>query len=591
MSTMPRPEMSWLSPKRRRTTPNLRTITNAPIVNGNEGTIPLSNNGQARPTRYERTPSTPTPSNAHSPLDRRPSQPSADTHVDSAVGQDGNLFYAYGRQSDDVDSRYLLTFASAAIANQWWRLLQVHFPECTRPGAQLFSFKNADLLSKVWKHPSFAHLKSKWMYMAFGDTKEHGLGGAAQGIIPVQDAQGNMLGGSASASPELGQVRREAKMVRNEMSKLEEFFESMMEAVERNTRQLAQLAAERQQSGSPQMSQWTAHLERLQLVVEQSINHKDSTEVPGGTGHASTIDFSPLTDRLKKVQEAVEQNSALLKALLERACGPDGAQQKHNNLFETTSQQTHLADLASRLDEVNRHLESLREWAEFDSEQLKELVGGQKETRSDTNANGIIDFDPLAEKLGQILESQNAARRQQDGFKAATADIDFTPVTERLARIHDSLERQAESPRRSSGSGDPKFVMSALTSHLSKIQAITESNATHIKSLQTKHSSSQDNMHIAVAQTAGQIRTLSERQVHNDENFDRRLEAVNGQVRELMTGQREMVAATRELSKAITAQNKESCEHVVIPPPRKTGRKVVGFVYDAKEGSTDGRRG
>ncbi|KAH9838882.1 hypothetical protein Tdes44962_MAKER01733 [Teratosphaeria destructans] len=533
-------------------------------------------------------PSTPTPSHAQS-LDRPLSKPPTD--IESAVTPDSNLFYAYGRQSDNVDSRYLLTFASAAIANQWWLLLQVHFPDCTRPGAQLFSFNDADLLSNAWRHPSFAHLKSKWMYIAFGDTQEHAVGGAAQGIIPVQDAQGNMLGGSASASPELGQVRREAKMVRNEMSKVEEFFERMMEAVERNTQQVAQLAAERQQGGSPQVSQLTAHLDRLQLVREQAMKHKDGTEVPVDTEKGINIDFSPLTDRLEKVQEAVEQNSALLKALLERECGLEGAQQKHNSLSETADEQPHLAGLASKLDGVNQHLESLREWAEFDSEQLKELIDGQKEMRGASKAHDTTDFDPLAEKLGQIMESQNAARRQQDGFKAAPADIDFTPVTERLARIHDALERQAESPHRPPGSGDPKFVMSALTSHLSKIQAVTESNATQVRSLQTKHSSSQDKMHLAVAQTADQLRTLSVRQVQSDDKFDRRLEAVHGQVRELMTGQREMVAAMRELSQAITAHNKESCEHVVIPPPRKTGKKVVGFVYDAKEGSADGRRG
>ncbi|KAK1076406.1 hypothetical protein LTR48_009084, partial [Friedmanniomyces endolithicus] len=151
---------------------------------------------------------------------------------------------------DNLQSRYLLTFASASTANEWWSLLQTHFPETTRPGPQLFSFKDPhDSLAKTWKHPAFAHLKSKWMYISFSDTQENGLGGAAQGIIPVQDAQGNMKAGSGlPASPEVigeqvgREMRRETRSVRNGITKMEEHFERMMEAVERNTAQVAVLA-------------------------------------------------------------------------------------------------------------------------------------------------------------------------------------------------------------------------------------------------------------------------------------------------------------------------------------------------------------
>ena len=57
----------------------------------------------------------------------------------------------------------------------------------------------------------------------------------------------------------------------------------------------------------------------------------------------------------------------------------------------------------------------------------------------------------------------------------------------------------------------------------------------------------------------------------------------NAQMRELLSGQREMVEVVRELAKSFVARNPASCGHVIVPPPRKTDRKVVGFVYDTKE--------
>lgn len=725
-----------------------------------------------------------------------------------------------------MESRYLLTFASASIANEWWLLLQASFPECTRPGPQLFSFKDADLLTKAWKHPSFAHLKSKWMYISFSDTKENGLGGAAQGIIPVQDAQGNMLGGSAPASPDLNQVRKEAKAARNEMARLEEFFERMMEAVESNTEQVAALAGKQQQRSEGEgqkseaggyfdmgelsshlghindllarnaehaeglatrqlendqklhstlqelssrekkdylgMSQLSTHLNRIQDTIEQTAKERkdNAKEIAEQHAQPANIDFSPLTDRLEKVQEAVEQNSALIRALLDEGTGAEskpgtpfwgkdtavqqsqqqvdlspltehlqkihqaieqqsshmqalvgfasggeddgsgpaarpvsaggasgsdnpaeknlaplgehleqiynaieegnkhakavpqfdlrplveaqeatrkaveaGGQsadftpltQKFDSLIEhlrSTQTEQHLQELirkqnelaavvdtnkpadltplAAKVDGLNEHLESLREWSEFQSEQFKELIDAQKAS-SEGAGSGAVDFAPLTEHLQAIraASEQNAeqirylAEVQQTSAPPPASEIDFTPVTERLSRIHASLEKQAADHRdQSPGSGAPKFLLSALTSHLSKIQAVTEANAQNVKALREKQTASQDKMHIAVAQTADQVRALaqyhsqtrdqsSSYRAHNEA----RMEATDGQVRELMAGQREMVEVMRELAKSITAQNKASCDHVVIPPPRKMGRKVVGFVYDGKDGS------
>jgi hypothetical protein len=705
-------------------------------------------------------------------------------------------------------------------------LIQTNFPDVTRPGPQLFSFKTDDLLTRAWKHPSFAHLKSKWMYISFSDAPGDGLGGAAQGIIPVQDEHGNMLGGGAPASPQFAkELRMETRSVKTEVQKLEEYFEKMMAAVERNTDKVAELAEKRRvrtsheetldalslrsgsadsanvdmgvlsgqfvrmndllaknsqhiealakkhydheqrlsqtmdalvsqrNDGTLDMHRLSTHLDRIQTMMEASATEtRDSAkQLLDQQGQAIQIDFSPLTERLEKIQEAVEQNSALVKALLDEGgtnsqpgtpfwgkdqptqpdfmpltqhlqriheaieqqgehmkalvgfAGGDAEDREAGNVQPNVSLaplNEHLEQIYNAIEEGNKrakeaptldleplskHLEALRTHSESNLDSINRLVESQDATRAAVEANGgeidftpmteyleairessdahteatnkllasqeatrehtqrlvesqdatreavevnggEIDFTPMVEYLDaikessethteavrELLASQEATRREmlvdftplkdhlsavreatdrnsdhirslteshQASAKAAQrSNLDLTPLTERLNRIHSALEKESE--RRGEGIGDARFIMNALTSHLSKIQAVTDQNAQHVKALREKQSSSGDKMHIAVSETSEQVRSLMQRNKDNEAN----IAAQNSQMRELMSGQREMVEVMRELAKSVVAQNKGSCDHVVVPPPRKMGRKVVGFVYDAKEG-------
>lgn len=645
------------------------------------------------------------------------------------------------------------------------------------------------------------------MYIRFSDTSTEGLEGAAQGIIPVQDAEGNLLGGSVSGVNDLlPEAKEEVKEeVKEGSGRLEESFGKMMEALQRNTEKAAELAAKiqapeasrdvavkegvgsamataggyfdmdalsthfgrlnelltknsqhvealtekhydneqklrktmdtlasKQHSDYLDMQQLSSHLDRIQGMIEESVKErKDSAKE--FSERPPQIDFSPLTHRLEKVQEAVEQNSALMKALLDE--GTNGSDIKEqptavdltpltehleriHTALEQQSEHTkalvgfasgeeegadagvasqdrnlvplgeHLEQIYSAIEEGNkharesqqkldlsplerhfealrehgeensehmqhiydaieqgnkhardshqtldlsvleRHFEAIREHGEKNSEHMQRLLEAQNATREAVEANGELDFTPLAEHLEAIresaeantdatkrlLESQSEEKNRNIDFtpltdhleavRAATernaehirnlvesqqastaksingAGIDFTPLTDRLTSIHSSLEKQADYFEQNPGTGDAKFLMNALTSHLSKIQGITEQNATHVKSLREKQTSTATTMQKAVTETSQQVRDLLER---NREN-EARIDAQNSQMRELMSGQREMVEVMRQLARSVVAQNKGSCDHVVVPPPRKMGRKVVGFVYDAKDG-------
>ncbi|GAB1738475.1 hypothetical protein NU219Hw_g3281t1 [Hortaea werneckii] len=923
--------MSWLSPQRRRTTGNLKTLPNGDqqpssvqpppaTTPSNDDSVTVDSNAVSLPTRPRGQPTAalhgkkiPNEPTAKRPTLARPlsqplmssaTLPSGDGTANGVDGN-GNLFYAYARKANDLQSRYLLTFANASIANEWWSLLQEHFHDVSRPSPQLFSFKDPDLLSKAWKNTSFAHLKSKWMYISFSDTASNHLGGAAQGIIPIQDAAGNLLGGGAPAnSGEVKQAREETREAKQEISRLEERFERMMGAIEKNGDRMASLLderreqanAEKQDRGRPDqselsshlekitellaknseyvqglekrqasnekaireelkklnakpkekgldMSQLSSHLDKIQKMMEQSLTSRKDGSMAGS--QPVQIDLSPLTERLTKVQEAVEQNSALVKELLdegansesravtplwgkntpieqlqqqfqpqdlspltehlerihqaieqqsnhmqalvgfasggdeepgpadssggsssvitagraegdtaERSLAPLGEHleqiynaieqgntqaQKHwaqkdeqhrpqqslnidlkplleaqdrtrlaveagnkvdmgplvamfdgliehmrsisedsrsvdSHLQELIRKQNELTDtfavggsrmldvglLAEKLDQVNEHLETLREWSEFNAERWQEFIDARgiemEERRGDVKAEmGMLEgkFDTLSEHVQALRASSNTSterlhellqKPQQEAYTSArppsaSSDIDLTPLNDRLTRIHDSLERQVvvvrggsgddlgkddddqddngnelqggrgggggaraqSSANLTSGAGDPKFLITALTSHLSKIQAVTDTNAQQLsRLLQTFSPPTAFNKphHQQQRKQAQQRNVGSSVEEHADAPLprhittpaaasaaiqqDHRLEATHSQVRELMAGQREMIDAVRELAKSIQAEKGGSCEHVVIPPPRKVGRKVVGFVYDGK---------
>ncbi|GAB7322656.1 hypothetical protein MBLNU13_g03563t1 [Cladosporium sp. NU13] len=721
---MPR-DMSWLSPKRRRTTTALPTVNGIRNKNGVDG--------QQRPLSPSPRFTSPKPVLPSPTLKQRASRTFSTASVTSAaatIEEEGNLFYAYARRADELHPRYLLTFASAQVAGEWWSLIQSCYPETTRPGPQLFSFKADDFLEQAWKHAALAHLQPKWMYIQYGDSTR----GATQGIIPIQDAHGNILGGASVSSEQ--RTRGEPKRdVMNGASMLEERFEKMMEAVERNTEQIsaltdarssednkvpatktsasvngtadtssssdlsshldrisqlleqncahvaslaqrqadneqrmremieAQHARETATAEQPDMSQLTSHLDRIQRLMERTAHSRKDSARDIRTS-PPRVDMSPLTFRLEKVLSAVEQNSEFVKELLQdkeesKASHPsqqieidlsplaqrlddllDAQEAKSTRDQEAYAQMNHRLDkvieaqhkavergpfdvslLSQRLDEIlsvhrdvattslAEPLDAIRAASEQNSSHLLSLLEAHQESGSEQH--GSHDLEPLRDHLEalrattehnsdtmiELLESLAVGRQAvTENNKSALTPFDDD-------RTSFLSERQQEGP----GIGDSKFLLSALTSHLSKIQAVTESNAKAVRSVQSViesntntvrsiqsaaesnnnavRSSAESNQALqrslttAVSDTSASIRALAVK--HKD--LAAQVAVREGQVREVVRSQADMVECVRDLAKTIKAQEKAACNHVVIPPPRKTNRKVVGFVYDAKD--------
>jgi uncharacterized protein GlcG (DUF336 family) len=572
------------------------------------------------------------------------------------------------------------------------------------------------------------------MYIQFDESTR----GAAQGIIPVQDARGHMLGGVSSGSEQ--QLRSEPRRdVMNGASILEERFEKMMEVVEKNSEQISALTkarsgeekalatrspegangtsstsgtselssnldrisqmleqnsahvaslAQRQTENEqrmremmeaqharetteqPNMNQLTSHLDRIQRLMERNTHGRKDSARDIRTS-PPRVDMSPLTFWLEKVLSALEQNSELIKELLHEKEEPnqavtaqqvemdlsplsqrldallDAQEAKATRDQEAYAQMNHRLDkvieaqhkavergpfdvslLSQRLDEIlsvhrdaataslGEPLEAIRVASEQNSSHLASLLDAHHDSRSEDHVSPYLE--PLTDHLEalrmttehnsdtmiELLESLAVGRQ-------TVTESNKTALTPFDDGASSTLEHQHEGP----GIGGSKFLLSALTSHLSKIQAVTESNANAVRSARESSQALQRSLTSAVSDTSGSVQALQRSMttavsdtsssvqalqrsmtaaVSDTSSSIRALAAKHkdlaaqvavreGQVREVVRTQADMVECVRDLAKTIKAQEKAACNHVVIPPPRKTNRKVVGFVYDAKD--------
>jgi len=595
----------------------------------------------------------------------------------------------------------------------------------TRPGAQLFSFKSEDFLEEAWINAALAHLKPKWMYVQLNDT-------AGQSIIPVQDAKGNLLAGTSSspeqhfegekrnvttngtglleerfermmevveknteqisALAKANETRDDAKAHNGvngkadsvDTSELSSHLSRITQLLEQNSAHVAGLAERqleneqkmrvmleaqnaRETSQQPDMTQLASHLDRIQKLMERNAHgRKDS--VRDIRTSPPRIDLSPLTFWLEKVLSAIEQNTELVRELLQEKDGstqPVPSQQIEIDLSplsqrlddlldaqdtKSTRDQEAYAQMNSRLDKIIDAQHKAVERGPFDvsllSQRLDEILSFHRNAATESLVGKLdelleaqskpLDLSQVSEHLEDLdcgvltepleairtateqhnehlvglLEAQHASAHEEqyshylqllrehlEALRTTTEHNSCTMVEllESLAvsrqvktetnstaltpfddRVGTAMDRQSES----NGIGDSKFLMSALTSHLSQIQAVTESNANAVRATRESSHALQRSMTAAVSDTSGNIQALAAK--HKD--LAAQVAVREGQVREVVRSQAEMVECVRELAKTIKGQEKTTCGHVIIPPPRKTNRKVVGFVYDSKDG-------
>ncbi|KAJ4299342.1 hypothetical protein N0V90_004587 [Kalmusia sp. IMI 367209] len=180
-----------------------------------------------------------------------------------------NLFYAYAQKSDYAQSApYVLTFASAHVADQWWHVVQREYPESTRPGPQLFILKGDDMQEQIQDNPKFYDLRNRWFY-----TPSDG----ATAPIPLQDYRGNLVHAREPSKEEKSETSG------FDMKGLEATLEKMTALITENTNSIRALSVaqstglqtmqEINESTSGQIKSLADNQAALQALVDRNASH------------------------------------------------------------------------------------------------------------------------------------------------------------------------------------------------------------------------------------------------------------------------------------------------------------------------------
>ncbi|SMR41236.1 unnamed protein product [Zymoseptoria tritici ST99CH_1E4] len=289
---------------------------------------------------------------------------------------------------------------------------------------------------------------------------------------------------------------------------------------------------------------WT-YLDRIQGTVEQLVEEhrelkKSEEKLPETTPAGSVVDLSPVTERLDSLQSAVEDNSAILRTWLEqrtpeqKTVVPDSMEVRQ--AIEHNAREPGLAVIEAvraAIQDMVPELSSVRESTVENTKELKSVLG-------------------MHEELGNRYRS-----------------VDLTPLTNRLASIHNTLLERPVSK-------DLKSDLRSVAASLKEIHTLAGQNATAIQALAAQQNTTQ----LSLRQLSSQTRSLADTSQQGNADRNSRLDTMKDQLREVVAGQTEMCELMRSWMEDMQTSKSASCGHVISPPPRKVGRKIVGFVYD-----------
>lgn len=176
--------------------------------------------------------------------------------------------------------------------------------------------------------------------------------------------------------------------------------------------------------------------------------------------------------------------------------------------------------------------------------------------RGGLDAGRSATTERLGEKEARFLRSllrQDAAEKK-DSILDADSNVGIISSSGRSSLTPASSEAGTSKGRRTDGQAESR-ISSALVPAGRAIQLGDQGQEAQNGTVQSPVGTSQ-------AQSA---------------EFENRLDVMSSQIESLLQGQREILESLRSLS---DRKGEGMNNPVVVPPPRKVGRKVVGFVYE-----------
>ncbi|KAL2043074.1 hypothetical protein N7G274_004134 [Stereocaulon virgatum] len=356
------------------------------------------------------------------PDEKTPTGFSSENQSRSSHGS-GALFYAYARRTDSHwASRYLLTFASAAIANEWWSLVEQEYPNTgVRTHPQLFSFQGDALPRKTANNKKFEHLTTKWFYCQIGDSDR--TDGRMQDIIPAQDGEGNILVGGGGGGGGIDRAGMEA---------MERMMRKIQELMEGNASQIKTLAEtqaknnERSERVDKMIEENSAQIKTLQTQnKEQTERINEMVEENAAQIKVLVETQAQNNERSSRVEKMIEGNAAQIKALAEIEPQNDKNFERVEKLVEENANQIRAVSEGE-----SANWDHMKVLMQEQRDQLKALADGQS-----ASAKSLRDALEQSNKASSEVTKELKRQRQQNKSQVSFESI--PPIEDRANCPHD----------------------------------------------------------------------------------------------------------------------------------------------------------
>jgi hypothetical protein len=513
---------------------------------------------------------------------------SSEDPLDSLVGSPTLPFLAYGRRRSSFISpfqinkaRYLLSFADAETAHEWWTLMQSEYPDTLRESPNLFSFKSDRTPIKAWGNPKFAHLSDKWSFRQTDgkdDKVSHQqqlpshkrISSARTPLMPTV-SEGHVFGAlerlerledpftpAGASTVSQSTVQLDALLEGQQASA--KGFQKLSTTIERMTQQMEALARRQQDheivlreltaaatannaaSDVQYRHQQAAALQSLQSVIEETCSRVQELYLkpPPTPG--------PNHEILHELQEEVSQTSTLLKDLYNRPlpesdpAQTESLQKLQKQLLQNTKAIRALSDRPEPVSNTET-LQKLQKEASQTTAILRGITDRLAEAAATTPTPVAAPNTELLHQLQNDMTNNTALLQ--------TLSSDQKTTKKHLLTLHSTLDTT-------------NTTQKALALQLKQTHTLaetTKTSITHLSSVQdTKFSALEAKMDKQMQQMK---KTMSVQLEKQQEAFKGQLDEILGAVR------------------GINVVRSAECGHgEVLPPPKKIGRKIVGYVYE-----------
>ncbi|KAG9557803.1 hypothetical protein KCU71_g10643, partial [Aureobasidium melanogenum] len=525
---------------------------------------------------------------------------SSEEPLDSLVGSPTLPYLAYGRRRSSFISpfqinkaRYLLSFADAETAQEWWTLMQSEYPDTLRESPNLFSFKNDRTPIKAWENPKFAHLRDKWSYRQTDgkdDKTSHQqlvsshrrVSSARTPLMPTL-SEGHVFGGFER----LEDPFTPAGASNMEFAQLNLASDHIQKSVSQSTLQLDALL-EGQQASARGFQKLSATIERMTLQMEalarrqqdHEIVLRELTAAATANNAASDVQYRhQQAAALQSLQSVIEETCSRVQELYLKPPPTPGPNHEilHELQEEVSQTSTLLRDLYNRPLPDNDHSQS-----ESFQKLQKQLLQNTKAIRALTDRPEPASNTETLKKLHKEASQTTAILRGITDRLAATeapAPI-AAPNTDLLNQLQKDMTKnttllhQTIASNQETSSKQLSTLKSTLDTTISNQKLLTiQLKQTHTLAETTQASithlsSAQDTRFTALE--AKMDKQMQQMKKNFSAQLDKQQEVFKGQLDEIL-------GAVRGRNMVRSAE----CGHgEVLPPPKKIGRRVIGYVYE-----------